>query len=203
MSERLLDNTLKTSRNASQNHVLFLMFINWVQLKMQSESEDHLGNCSLALFLHHKKWNNVIDFSLLETTQLIDFIVNQWQYNNRINPNMLYTTAVAKCYNLSRDRMTEVSSSPTSQEKADTFYMLGMHWITCKEISILMQTLISKLVIKVKQLLVLLRSKNQHMRQRPKISMMLRSVLDLNVLQKPMLVCMHFRTVIQSVPMLV
>ena len=43
-----------------------------------------------------------------------------------------------------------------------------------------MQTLISKLVIKVKQqLLVLLRSKNQHMRQRPKTSMILRSVLDL------------------------
>lgn len=55
MSEKLLDNTLKTSRNASQNHVLFLMFINWVQLKMQSESGDHLGNCSLALFLHQKK----------------------------------------------------------------------------------------------------------------------------------------------------
>ena len=55
--------------------------------------------------------------------QLIDFIVNQWQYDDRIkntNPNMFYAIAGTKCCNLSRDRMTEVSSSSTIQEEADT-----------------------------------------------------------------------------------
>ena len=55
--------------------------------------------------------------------QLIDFIVNQWQYNDRnksTNPNIFYATAGAKCFNLSRVGMTEVSSLSTSQEKPDT-----------------------------------------------------------------------------------
>ena len=55
--------------------------------------------------------------------QLIDFIVNQWQYDDRIkktNPNIFYTTAGTKCYNLSRVGRTEVSSLSTSQEEAGT-----------------------------------------------------------------------------------
>ena len=64
--------------------------------------------------------------------ELIEFIVNQWQYNGRIrntNPNTFYTTAGTKCYNLSRVGMAEVSSLCTSQEEANTqiFYMLSMH----------------------------------------------------------------------------
>ena len=35
--------------------MLFLMFIKQIQLKMQSKSEDHLGNYSFAPLLHHKK----------------------------------------------------------------------------------------------------------------------------------------------------
>ena len=55
--------------------------------------------------------------------QLIDFIVNQWQYDDRIkktNPNIFYTTAGTKCYNLSRVGRTEVSSLSTCQEEAGT-----------------------------------------------------------------------------------
>ena len=55
--------------------------------------------------------------------QLNDFIVNQWQYDNRIkntNLNIFYATAGTKCYNLSRVGRTEVSSLSTSQEEADT-----------------------------------------------------------------------------------
>ena len=54
MSEKLLDEILKTSRNVSKIHVFF-MFIKRIQLKMQSESEDHLCNYSFAPLLHHKK----------------------------------------------------------------------------------------------------------------------------------------------------
>ena len=55
--------------------------------------------------------------------QLIDFIVNQWQYDERIkkmDPNIFYATAGSKCYNLSRVGTNEVSSLSTSQEEADT-----------------------------------------------------------------------------------
>ena len=63
--------------------------------------------------------------------QLIDFIVNQWQYDDRIkntNPNIFYATARTKCYNLSRVGMTEVSSSSTSQEEADTRMFLHVQY---------------------------------------------------------------------------
>ena len=59
--------------------------------------------------------------------QLIDFIVNQWQYDDRIkktNPNIFYTTAGTKCYNLSRVGRTEVSSLSTCQEEAGTWMFL-------------------------------------------------------------------------------
>ena len=55
--------------------------------------------------------------------QLIDFIVNQWEYDDRnknTNPDISYVTAGTKCYNLSRVGMTEVSSLSTSQEETDT-----------------------------------------------------------------------------------
>ena len=55
--------------------------------------------------------------------QLIDFIVNQWQYDERIKKmdlNTFYATTGSKCYNLSRVGTNEVSSLSTSQEEADT-----------------------------------------------------------------------------------
>ena len=55
--------------------------------------------------------------------QLIDFIVNQWEYDDRnknTNPDISYATAGTECYNLSRVGMTEVSSLSTSQEETDT-----------------------------------------------------------------------------------
>ena len=110
----------------------------------------------------------------------MNFIVNQWQYDDRIkntNPNIFYATAGTKCYNLSRVDMTEVSSLSTSQEEVDnrSFYILRMHWITCKKILLstvlipmcslfhqwfqkkLMQILISKPVIKIKKELLMLK----------------------------------------------
>ena len=54
MSEKLLDEILKTSRNASQIHVVFDVY-KTDSLKMQSEPEDHLGNYSFAPLLHHKR----------------------------------------------------------------------------------------------------------------------------------------------------
>ena len=41
--------------------------------------------------------------------QLIDFVVNQYQYDDRIKntiPSIFYVTAGTKCYNLSRVGMT-------------------------------------------------------------------------------------------------
>ena len=69
-----------------------------------------------------KQWNHFLS-SGDNKMQLIDFIVNQWQYDDRIkktNPNIFYTTAGTKCYNLSRVGRTEVSSLSTSQEEAGT-----------------------------------------------------------------------------------
>ena len=116
--------------------------------------------------------------------QLNDFIVNQWQYDNRIkntNLNIFYATAGMKCYNLSRVGRTEVSSLSTSQEEADTRMFLHAQYalnrlqgniiINSPDTDLfmillmvsekLMQTLISKPVIKIKkELLMLTRSKN-------------------------------------------
>ena len=63
--------------------------------------------------------------------QFIDFIVNEWQYDDKIkntNPNIIYATAGTKCYNLSRVGMTEVSSLSTSQEEADTWMFLHVQY---------------------------------------------------------------------------
>ena len=50
MSEKLLNEILKTSRNESQIHVVFDVY------KTDSiKNTDHLGNCIFAPLLHHKK----------------------------------------------------------------------------------------------------------------------------------------------------
>ena len=77
-----------------------------------------------------KQWNQFLS-SGENKMQLIDFIVNQWQYDDRIkntNPNIFYATAGTKCYNLSRVGMTEVSSLPISQEEADTRMFLHVQY---------------------------------------------------------------------------
>ena len=53
MPERLLIKYLKQVE-MHPKFMLFLMFIKWIQLKIQSKSVDHLGNYSFALLLHHK-----------------------------------------------------------------------------------------------------------------------------------------------------
>ena len=69
-----------------------------------------------------KQWNQFLS-SADNKMQLIDFIVNQWQYDERIKkivPNKFYETTGSKYYNLSRVGTNEVSSLSASQEEADT-----------------------------------------------------------------------------------
>ena len=54
VSEKLLDEILKTSRNASQIYAIFGVH-KTDSIKMQSESEDHLDNYIFTPLLHHKK----------------------------------------------------------------------------------------------------------------------------------------------------
>ena len=63
--------------------------------------------------------------------QLTDFIVNQWQYDdrNKTNPNIFYATAGAKSYNLPWVGMTEVSSFSTSQEEVVTRMFLHVQYV--------------------------------------------------------------------------
>ena len=66
-----------------------------------------------------KQWNQFLS-SGGNKMQLIDFIVNQYEYDDRnknTTPDISYATAGTKCYNLSRVGMNEVSSLSTSQEE--------------------------------------------------------------------------------------
>ena len=132
MSEKLLDEILKTSRNASQIHVVFDVY------KTDSiKNAERIRRSSWQLQFHTivasqkiKQWNQFLS-SGDNKMQLIDFIVNQWQYDDRVkntNPNIFYATAGTKCYNLSRVSMTEVSSLSTSQEEADTRMFLHVQY---------------------------------------------------------------------------
>ena len=105
--------------------MLFLMFIKRIPLKMQSESEDHLGNYIFAPLLHHKKsikqWNQLLS-SRDNKMQLIDRIKNT-------NSNIFYVTTGTKCHNLSGVGMTEVSRLSTPQEEADTRMFLHAQYV--------------------------------------------------------------------------
>ena len=78
--------------------------------------------CNIVATQKIKQWNQFLS-SGDNKMQIVDFIVNQWQYDERIKKmetNIFYATAGSKCYNLSRVGTNEVSSLSTSQEEADT-----------------------------------------------------------------------------------
>ena len=85
MSEKLLCNVLKTSKNASQIHVVFDVY------KSDSiKNAERIRRSSGQLQFHNivatqkiKQWNQFLS-SGDNKMQLIDFIVKQWQYDERI-----------------------------------------------------------------------------------------------------------------------
>ena len=119
----MLDEILKTSRNPSQIHVVFDVY-KTDSIKNAEQIRRSSGQLQLPTILASqeiKQWTQYLS-SGDNKMQLLNFIVNQWQYDDRIkntNPNIFYATAGTKCYNLSRVDMTEVSSLSTSQEEVD------------------------------------------------------------------------------------
>ena len=85
MSETLLYNVLKTSKNASQIHVVFYVY------KSDSiKNAERIRRSSGQLQFHNivaiqkiKQWNQFLS-SGDNKMQLTDFTVNQWQYDERI-----------------------------------------------------------------------------------------------------------------------
>ena len=113
MSEKLLDEILKTSRNDSQIHVVFDVYkTDSIKNIERIRSSGQLHFRTIVASQKIKQWNQFL-CSGGNKMQLIDRIKNT-------NPNIFYATAGTKCYNLSRVGMTEVSSLSTSQEEADT-----------------------------------------------------------------------------------
>ena len=211
MSEKLLDEILKTRGSASQIHVVFDVYktdsIKNAERIRRSSEQLHFRTIVASQKI--KQWNQFL-CSGGNKMQLIDRIKNT-------NPNIFYATAGTKCYNLSRVGMTEVSSLSTSQEEADTrMFLHGQygpnHLQGNKEINspdtdvFIISLMVSEknnqnINFKTgnkKKELGLTRSKYHQ-----KISMILWSVLGLNVLQEPLSVFMHLSAVMQSVPLLV
>ena len=211
MSEKLLDEILKTRGSPSQIHVVFDVYktdsIKNAERIRRSSEQLHFRTIVASQKI--KQWNQFL-CSGGNKMQLIDRIKNT-------NPNIFYATAGTKCYNLSRVGMTEVSSLSTSQEEADTrMFLHGQYGLNHlqgnKEINspdtdvFIISLMVSEknnqnINFKTgnkKKELELTRSKYHQ-----KISMILWSVLGLNVLQEPLSVFMHLSAVMQSVPLLV
>ena len=89
-------NQLKTSKNASQIHVVFDVYKSdsIKNAERIRRSSGQLQFCNIVATQKIKQWNQFLS-SGDNKMQLIDFIVNRWQYDERIlkmDPNIFYAT---------------------------------------------------------------------------------------------------------------
>ena len=101
--EKLLDSIFKTSKKASQSHVVFDVYKSGGKKGAEQirRSIGHVLLCTIVTSQKIKQWKPVSLFRE-NKMQLISFIINQWHLHWRIKilePNISYATVDNKCYN--------------------------------------------------------------------------------------------------------